>query len=735
MPLINKQIPALFNGVSQQPATIRLPSQAEAQINGYSTVADGLRKRPPTEHIAKVSALDWSTAYVHTINRDVTERYVVVVTDGDLKVYDTLTGTEKTCTFPEGKAYLSTVSPYTAQESFALVSVADYTFVVNKSIVVTLAAVAADESLPAGWANYYLPPTWAAEDSAPDIKYYNVASTYVGVVQTFTDLPAANTNPAEGSVYRIAGNNSTAFGSYYVRRTGGVWEECVLPGIQNKFTDAKMPWALVRLSDGTFTFQPFKWNVRKMGDDVSNPPPTFVGRAINDVFFYKNRLAFVSDENVVFSATGDFGNFFRTTVTALLDSDLVDVASSNTKVSLIKFAVAFNNNLMLFADQTQFSLNVDQLLTPTTVSIDAVTAFEMNTRARPVGIGSDVYFATESGNYSRIREYFVQDASTVSTDASDISAHVPKYIPKSIFKLAGSSNEDVLFALSDAAGFRNRVYVYKFYWNGDDKTQSSWSYWEHGDTNSVILGMDVIESELYLLISRADGVYLEKCNVQSGQVTGALTFEVLLDRNTEVTGTYDAGNNRTTFTIPYPVVSGMQPTFKIVRGADFTTQLGALIDQTTYTWVSTTSVRVPGNEADGECHMGQNYEFRYEFSEQFHETRDGKAVTTGRLQLRTMVLYYTDTAYFQTIVDPYGTGALLAEEEVVPSAIADYTGKTLGSASLIVGTPNFDTGQYAFQIYGNSRDATIQIVNDTHVQSNLQSAEWEGMYFNRAGAG
>jgi Fic family protein len=37
MPLVSGSIPNLINGVSQQPAPIRLPSQCKEQINGYSS--------------------------------------------------------------------------------------------------------------------------------------------------------------------------------------------------------------------------------------------------------------------------------------------------------------------------------------------------------------------------------------------------------------------------------------------------------------------------------------------------------------------------------------------------------------------------------------------------------------------------------------------------------------------------------------------------------------------------
>ena len=101
--LTSQSIPNLANGVSQQPFTLRLASQAELQENGLSTTSQGLRKRPPTKHLKKILSGNFENAYIHTINRDEFERYVVLVTNGDLKVFD-LVGNEKTVNFPNGKS-------------------------------------------------------------------------------------------------------------------------------------------------------------------------------------------------------------------------------------------------------------------------------------------------------------------------------------------------------------------------------------------------------------------------------------------------------------------------------------------------------------------------------------------------------------------------------------------------------------------------------------------------------
>jgi len=102
MALISSSIPNFVNGVSQQPYTLRLISQGEVQENGLSTVSQGLKKRPPTKHLKKIQSTPLGNCFIHTINRDSAERYITVLTNGDLKVYD-INGVEKTVAFHNGK--------------------------------------------------------------------------------------------------------------------------------------------------------------------------------------------------------------------------------------------------------------------------------------------------------------------------------------------------------------------------------------------------------------------------------------------------------------------------------------------------------------------------------------------------------------------------------------------------------------------------------------------------------
>jgi hypothetical protein len=107
MPLAKQTIVSLLNGVSQQPASLRHPSQAEAQVNCLSSLSVGLEKRPPSEHIAKiqVTPIPSEGHFWHTINRSATQQYVISIENGDVRVFDMADGTEKTVNFTENRFF------------------------------------------------------------------------------------------------------------------------------------------------------------------------------------------------------------------------------------------------------------------------------------------------------------------------------------------------------------------------------------------------------------------------------------------------------------------------------------------------------------------------------------------------------------------------------------------------------------------------------------------------------
>jgi hypothetical protein len=671
--LVSDSIPNLFNGVSQQPASLRSPTQGELQENAYSDVATGLRKRPPTIEIARLSSSVWPNAKVHLINRDSVERYSVIINNGSLLVHE-LNGTARTVAFPDGTAYLNATN---SREAFELLTVADFTFIVNKTVTTAMAVTTAPGTLS-------------------------------GTRQRFSDLAAPT---GSGQIWRIAGDPTNEFGAYYVidsAAAGNVWVEHTNPGVKTTLDAATMPHILVRESGGNFTFRRATWDTLRVGDVNSAPEPGFIGRRIKDIFFHRNRLGVVADESFVLTRSGAYFNWFPKTVTAILDSDPIDRDISHTEVASINWAVPFNKSLLLVSDRTQFQVTAGDTMTPSNTRSDPTTSFESSTLCRPSAMGNSLYLAQAKPASTGLLEYFV-DATTVTSDAIDVTKHVPTYIPAGAFKIAQCSNEDSMFVLTTTE--RNSIYTYKFFWNGDERIQSSWSRWVFSPSDTL-LGMEFIGSVGYLWFQRAEGIFLESVNLQANQVDSGLPIQVLLDRRKVLTGVYDAVNDWTTWTLPH---ADSEVSLRAVAGSAFGGKSGTAIPSLTRP--TSTTARAPGNWSAGICYVGRAYTMRYRFSELFMRMNQ-RVVQTGVLKIQRMTVVCDRTGYFRM--------------EVTPKARATYTyhfnAQIVGDSTLILGQPTLAGGKFRFPVRSGTKELVIDIVNDSHLPCNIQSAEWDGEF-------
>ena len=309
---------------------------------------------------------------------------------------------------------------------------------------------------------------------------------------------------------------------------------------------------------------PVGWGLRQAGNDDNNPFPSFINKTINDVFFFKNRLGFITDSHVIFSEADEYYNFFRTTTQQLLDSAPIDVGLSHTKVAHLQYAKAFQEKLMLFGDSSQFVLRGADVLSPKTVSISPVTEYDTTDNVEPLVLGNYIYFPFNRDQYVGMYEYYV-DSNTEVFEAQEITEHVSKYIPSTIRMMAGSTTQNTVVIQSDTtkrgslAG--SYLYIYKYFWSGKEKIQSAWQSFQFPYSDDI-LGFDFIDSTLYLFMQRGTNIILEKLILEEGIVddTNLLwksDYSLLLDSAVldvtpnPLTG-YDPLTNKTTITdIPY----------------------------------------------------------------------------------------------------------------------------------------------------------------------------------------
>lgn len=707
-------LPNLLNGVSRQPNNLRLASQAEQQVNASSDIVKGLRKRPGLEHIAGLSGIAADAAF-HIIDRDPDRRFLVAVTSGAIRAWNLNTGAPATINNAVGTSYL-TYSGH-GHDKLRFLTVADYTFIVNTDKVPAMTAANTGRPnysamihfktiQPESWYRVYVDNvqkaafTTGASTNTGEVAEtmaaalttslgagYTVRDLGSGVVyiekengtdfairinvgdgvdiikeriQEFSKLPARG---QDGMKINVIGNNNNNFDDFWVKfdsnadSESGVWEESNAHNLTTTIDKATMPHALVIDSNGTsLTFQQVTWGDRLVGDAESAPVPSFIGTPITDVFFFRNRLGFLSDENVLLSEAGEFFNFFATTVTDLLDGDPIDVATSHTKVAILKRAVPVAERLALFSDKVQFFDNIssDDLLTPKTAAFKAKSEYDAYIGPGNVTVAkTTVFFPQKNKEWSRVWEMIPEaDKNPGQELAVDVTEHIPDYLPQDLKRLTYHQGTSSLYMMSDMEP--NRIYVYRWLIQDNKRAQASWSYWEFDEGFAGISDFFVVDNWLYVVREatsstdyRLGRIDLEN---QGDYDDATFKFHIHLDSKLRLTGVYDAANDWTTWTLPMLWTTDIP--FAVIRGESFTDGKGTSINSPYRS--STTQVRAVGDHSEAECILGVPYEFLYQFSRFYIRGEDGQAVEDGRTVCKAMTLYLEDTSYLKATVSRIG---------------------------------------------------------------------------------
>jgi hypothetical protein len=546
---------------------------------------------------------------------------------------------------------------------------------------------------------------------------------------SFDDLPDSAPN---NYLVKITGKSGNGADDYWVvfKQAGtnqsatniqpGYWRESMAPGLEYKFDKSTMPHILVRNSDGSFTFkqadgstgyEDFNWVPRSVGDEDTSPFPSFVDQRIRDINFFRDRLVVLSGEYITMSEVGDPFNFWPTSVQNVVDSDSIEVGSTQPSVMDFKSSVVFSDRLVAFTPQAQLTLKGDLILSPKTVSLTQSASFE-NLDISPIASGTSIFFGFNRGSFSGIREMMISNSLDLQFDAVDITVQIPQYMPGAIKKIVASTHENYVIAL--CASDPSALYVYKYYNQGDTRIQSAWGKFTF--TDATILDMQFLDTTLYMVIKRGNGTVVERIRMESGRKDPGSTYTTCLDRRisqSSCTVTYNSTTNVTQYVLPYTLTTNEVPCVVTTSGLSLKT-----------TKVNSTTITVPGNYQTG-VWIGVQYSMIYEFSEQIlkspTQTGGMATITTGRYQLRYGSIAYGNSAYFKVAVD-ISAGSTF---EYV------FTGRTLGALNNLIGSVTLDSGSFRFPVYSRNNQVKITITNDSPLPSNLLSAEYESLFSDR----
>jgi hypothetical protein len=606
---------------------------------------------------------------------------------------------------------------------------------------------------------------------AHDARGNTLMSGFTNQVTSITELPPTSW---EGYTVLVAPAGSSDQSSYYLTFNAentttngtfgrGVWEEAAGWASRGLLDDNTMPHAFVyyRNANGLvrFTFQPFSgttytdstvsftlpgWGRRLAGDETELPGPSFVENTINDVVFFKNRLGFVSGENVILSESGDYYNFWQQSALQVVDSDPIDLTAVSNDVAVLNYALQQQDELVLFSSENQFRLYSGDNVTfsPETASVGRISSISMEPNVKPEQVGPQVLFPVKNGDFTGFHTFITTDR-TVGINLGQtavITETIPKYIPKNIDSLAVSRTDQYLVALSKDDP--DSLYVYQFFWeaSGGSLTnrQNAWHKWTFSNKN--IYWCDFVEGTLFKLVSYNNSgtteYYLEGLNAARPPQESNNLF--LLDRQLSssittdigaVTFSYDVGTNKTTVNLPYRTVNVSQ--FAVIK-SDASDSA-----ESEKRWVVANNV--PANVTSFECDslgdfsssswvFGEQFTFTFQPPQLMPYSRTATENTfignrTGRLQLRYLDIYYNDARYFTVEVTPKHRDTVTYE--------FDRRDPLNGNIVISEEEP-FEEAKFRAYIQSKNDQVTVELVNDSIDQAKFIALEWTGLYFDVA---
>ena len=562
-------------------------------------------------------------------------------------------------------------------------------------------------------------PSGPSGASIDDEQGMTAMSFITKTIRAVGELPGRNVTP--GFFVKVASSASTDSGSYYLRYDAPKesFEQVASPlEARSMLNPSTMPMVLYPYSDG-FKLAAYDWIAQASGDSNTNPDPDFVGKPIKDIFFFQDRLALVAGEGVTFSETGEYGNFYRTTVADLIDSDPVGIFVTHPRVSTLYNAAPFSRKLLLFSDKAQFEVTYGDTLTPKSAATQLVTEYESQPQLRPVSGANSLFFPVDRGEYSVLWEYFLDlnTAAGVET-AENITAHVPTYVPKGVYtNLTVSPLNNMVLLNSWDSNAASLIYVYQYYMEGSQRVQSAWGKWDMGDQ---VGAMEVFQHTLHLVMYRGDsGITYETMDLAQNHLSDRLDRMFPLESRPQAT----FGGDPTTYTwvdFPYKLKPTDKPQMVVYRGTA-SVPAGTVL---TGTIESDYRVIFRGDVQGCTATVGLRFDLvailcKFMVREQRGNGTAG--VTSGRTQVGHMWVNYDDYGRFYVQVTRND------------GRIANYasTGKAIGSTTSGSASVPYGPGRFGSPVKGRNTDLYVKLVADSPKSPSFLSVDWEGYHVTR----
>ena len=497
----------------------------------------------------------------------------------------------------------------------------------------------------------------------------------------------------------------------------GQWTETTEPGINFELDASTMPHQLVRQANGTFTFSEVDWNDRIVGNDDTNPAPSFVGHEITSIFFYRNRLGFLAGQNVVLGRADDIFNFWNTSAQAAVNDDPIDISCAGKKPVFLNYVEPTAVGLVLYSTSEQFLLTTDSdILSPTTAKINTLSSYETDASIDSVSLGTTQAFVSKTPLYTRLFEL-----NDITSDQpplmADQTATIPELIPASINSMVASP---ALSIVSMGTVGSSDIYQYRFLTKTrEERLVNSWYRWQ---LTGTLLTQFFDSSTLYAVVANGSDVYVQSFDMTQSSEQGFLTLptgektDVCLDLFvTNPLRTYSAADNKTSVFLPYDNVGDKN--LSVVVLGDYGTVM--TIDSTDITGAAGAKfVEIPGDYRGVDMVVGHDYVmtvdlpklYRYKINNNQITNDDVSSLIIHRIKVKTGLSGPVDYRVSITGFEDWTNTILVTQ----PNQYQLNNVNMQASSTHVV------------PIFQRNENLAIRIIGNTPFPVSLLGLDWEG---------
>jgi len=561
--------------------------------------------------------------------------------------------------------------------------------------------------------------------STPVGELLNVVA---GKVNDAGDLPS---QCKHGMVVEVV-NSAAEEDNYYVKFFGnndkdgeGTWEECAKPGRTTRLKRSKMPVLLIRTADGNFrlteldgstytisgtTYAAPQWDDAIVGDSVTNPQPSFIGKSINKMLFFRNRLAFLADENIILSRPGDFTNFFAKSAITLIPSDPIDISASSEYPAILYDGIQVNTGLILFSKNQQFMLTTDSdVFAPTTAKINALSTYNFNSTTNPISLGTTIGFLDNAGKFSRFFEMALVQREG-EPQVIEQSAVVSRLFEKDLRLISNSRENSVIFFSEEGT---STLYGYRYFDQVTSRRLSSWFKWT---LTGTIQYHCVQDDNLYVVVRNNNKDQLLKYALKMDANTFSLADNrVHLDHVMSTNGwTYNATTKKSTKAKP----TGLESSNQLVA---YDVDTGNNLGRYGLITINGSNLELDGDWSGETFLIGYQYTMEVSLPTIYYMTQSGdrwRADTSANTVIHRVKFGFGPIGLYETTLTRNGRSDYTEIFEV--TGADQYSANTGGIVD--------DNILRTVPIYDRNTNAALTIKSTHPAPATIHNMTWEGVY-------